>query len=99
MRKACAAIRHPRRASTLALREVREGLGSRVAAVIHLAGHHDFSGEANPLYRTVNVDGMRHPLQALQAVEVERFVYASTILVPAPAMPGMPIDESSRPPR
>ena len=78
-----------------ALREVKERHGTRVAAVVHLAGYYDFSGEANPLYRAVNVDGTRRLLQALQPFEVEQFVYASTILVHAPTTPGVPIDESS----
>ncbi len=78
-----------------ALREVRARYGARIASVIHLAGYYDFSGEPNPLYRTVNVDGTRRLLQALQAFEVAQFVYASTILVHAPTTPGVPIDETS----
>ncbi|MHB1352415.1 MAG: NAD-dependent epimerase/dehydratase family protein [Thiobacillus sp.] len=78
-----------------ALREVKQRHGTHVAAVVHLAGYYDFSGEADPFYRAVNVDGTRRLLQALQAFEVEQFVYASTLLVHAPTTPGVPIDESS----
>lgn len=78
-----------------ACQRLREGYGSRLAAVIHLAAFYDFSGEPDPRYQQVNVDGTRLLLQALQDFEVERFIYASTMLVHAPTRPGVPIDESS----
>ena len=31
--------------------------GSRIASVVHLAAYFDFTGEDNPLYQSVNVDG------------------------------------------
>ncbi len=39
----------------------------RIASVVHLAAFYDFSGEPNPLYEKVNVDGTRHLLRALQS--------------------------------
>lgn len=69
--------------------------GQRIASVIHLAAFYDFSGEPNPLYEEVNVKGTGRLLRALQAFEVEQFVYASTMLVHAPSAPGRPITESS----
>ena len=78
-----------------ALTEVRQRFGARIASVIHLAGYFDFSGEPNPLYDEVNVAGTRRLLEKLQALEVEQFVYASTMLVHAPTEPGMPIDEDA----
>ncbi|HEX6320524.1 MAG TPA: NAD-dependent epimerase/dehydratase family protein [Burkholderiales bacterium] len=69
--------------------------GSRLAAVIHLAAFYDFSGRENPKYEEVNVRGTERLLRALQSFEVERFVYASTMLVHAPGAPGRPIDEDS----
>jgi nucleoside-diphosphate-sugar epimerase len=78
-----------------ALRGLRKEVGARLASVIHLAAYFDFSGEPNPLYQAVNVDGTRHLLDALRAVfQVEQFVYASTMLVLAPARPGERIDET-----
>ena len=77
----------------LALRHLREAFGARIASVIHLVAFFDFSGEDNPLYQSVNVDGTRHLIQALQDFEVEQFVYASTMLVHAPCRPGERIDE------
>jgi nucleoside-diphosphate-sugar epimerase len=78
-----------------ALRVLRKEVGARLASVIHLAAYFDFSGEPNPLYQAVNVDGTRHLLDALRAVfQAEQFVYASTMLVLAPARPGERIDET-----
>lgn len=70
---------------------------TRIASVVHLAAYFDMSGEPNPLYRRVNIDGTRHLLQVLQqqGFEVEQFVYASTMLVHAPTEPGHPIDEAA----
>ncbi|MBU1395404.1 MAG: NAD-dependent epimerase/dehydratase family protein [Gammaproteobacteria bacterium] len=79
-----------------ALREVTSRFGTRIASVVHLAGYFDFSGEPNPLYRQVNVEGTRRLLRKLQALDVEQFIYASTMLVHAPTEPGVPISETSR---
>lgn len=78
-----------------AMRQVKSRYGPRIASVVHLAGYFDFSGEPNPLYRQVNVEGTRRLLHHLQALEVEQFVYASTMLVHAPTEPGVPISEAS----
>jgi nucleoside-diphosphate-sugar epimerase len=77
-----------------ALETFRRDHGDRIASVIHLAAFFDFSGEDNPLYETVNVEGTRLLLRALQDFEVEQFVYSSTMLVHAPGKPGEPIDEN-----
>ncbi|MDO9101764.1 MAG: NAD-dependent epimerase/dehydratase family protein [Candidatus Nitrotoga sp.] len=77
----------------LAMRKFRDAFGSRIASVIHLVAYFDFTGEEKPLYETVNVDGTRHLLRALQDFEVEQFIYASTMLVHAPCRPGEHIDE------
>jgi nucleoside-diphosphate-sugar epimerase len=77
-----------------ALDAFRSAYGPRIASVIHLVAYFDFTGEDNPLYRNVNVDGTRHLLRALQDFDVEQFVYAGTMLVHAPTSPGRPIDES-----
>lgn len=76
-----------------AFAEIRQMVGSRLASVIHLVAFFDFSGEPNPLYEEVNVEGTRRLLSALQGFEVEQFVYASTMLVHAPCRPGERIDE------
>ncbi|AKH18722.1 NAD-dependent epimerase/dehydratase family protein [Sphingomonas sanxanigenens] len=77
-----------------ALAQIRASQGGRVASVIHLAAYFDFTGKEHPLYRSVNVEGTRRLLRALQDFEVEQFVYSSTMLVHAPCAPGEQIDES-----
>ncbi len=64
-----------------ALEKVRSEFGGRIASVVHLAAYYDISGEPNPLYDEINVQGTRRLIEALQAFEVEQFVFASTILV------------------
>ncbi len=78
-----------------ALGKIGEEHGRRVAAVIHLVAFFDFSGEPSPMYRKVNVEGTRNLLNALDGFEVERFIYASTMLVHEPAEPGGRIDEGT----
>ena len=78
-----------------AIRQVREQHGGQIASVLHLAAFFDFSGEDKPQYRSVNVEGSRHLVRALRDVEVEQFVYSSTMLVHRPGRPGERIDEST----
>ncbi len=78
-----------------AIARVRERHGAKVASVIHLAAFFDMTGEPSPLYRSVNVEGTERLLKALrEQLDVEQFVYASTMLVHAPTEPGRPIDEA-----
>ncbi|UYN95532.1 MAG: NAD-dependent epimerase/dehydratase family protein [Enhydrobacter sp.] len=77
-----------------ALNGIRERHGDRIASVIHLAAYFDFTGEDNPLYREVNVEGTRRLLRALQSFPVEQFVYSGTMLVHEACRPGERIDES-----
>lgn len=77
-----------------ALQAFRSAHGARIASVVHLAAYFDFTGEDNPLYQTVNVDGTRRLLRALQGFEVAQFLYPSTMLVHAPCRPGELINEA-----
>jgi len=79
----------------LGLAEIKQQHGHRIASVLHLAAYFDLSGEPNPLYDAVNVDGTRRLLNALHGFDVEQFVYASTMLVHAPTRPGLPIAEDA----
>lgn len=79
-----------------ALEEVRRRYGSRIASVIHLAAYYDVSGEPNPLYDKITVEGTRRLIDALQGFEVEQFIYASTMLVhKATGRPDKRINENS----
>lgn len=79
----------------LALQQCAQEYGEQFAAVIHLAAYFDFTGEPSPLYQAVNVDGTRNLLKALNGYQVERFFYASTMLVHEPGVPGHKITEQS----
>lgn len=78
-----------------ALRFVQATHGTRIASVIHLAGHYDFSGNPSPLYEKVTVEGTEALLLALRRFDVEQFVFVSTVRVHAPTEPGVAIDEAS----
>jgi nucleoside-diphosphate-sugar epimerase len=78
----------------LALHKLRDAFGGHIASVVHLVAYFDFSNADDPRYQSVNIEGTRHLLRALQAFEVEQFVYASTMLVHAPCKPGERINES-----
>lgn len=78
-----------------AMQEIRAAHGDHIAAVIHLAAFFDFSGEKNPLYDKVNVQGTRNLLEALQPFRVDRFIYSGTMLVHRPGSPGLPITEDT----
>lgn len=71
-----------------AVEEVRRRNGDRVASVVHLAAYYDFSGEDSPLYKKVTLEGTDRLLNALQSVELEQFLFASTMLVHAPCEVG-----------
>jgi hypothetical protein len=77
-----------------ALQVFRETYGPHIASVVHLAAYFDFTGKDNPLYQSVNVEGSRRLLRALQDFEVAQFLYPSTMLVHAPCRPCELIDET-----
>lgn len=76
-----------------ALQSFRDAHGAAIASVIHLAAYYDFTGEDDPKYTTLNVDGTRRLLERLQAFDVGQFVYSSTMLVERAGGPDTPIDE------
>ena len=70
--------------------------GRRVASLVHLAAFYDFSGEPSPLYDKVTVEGTARLLEAAKALELEQFVFSSTMLVHRPTLPGDRIDEDDQ---
>ena len=76
-----------------AFEDFRQRYGREIASVVHLAAYFDFTGEDNPLYHTLNVDGTRRLLAALRRFDVEQLVYSGTMLVHEPTTPGHLIDE------
>src|SRR5258708_2900628 len=77
------------------LQAIRTLHGNRLASVIHLAAHYDFSGAPSPLYEKITVRGTQRLLRMLQDFEVEQFIFSSTDLVYAPSTPGQPVTEES----
>lgn len=75
------------------LAAVRERHGGRIASVIHLAAYFDLTGEANPKYEQITVRGTERLLRALQAFDVEQFVFASSMLAHRARRAGELIDE------
>jgi nucleoside-diphosphate-sugar epimerase len=78
-----------------ALKQVEERHGRRVASVVHLAAYYDFSGEPSPLYDELTVEGTRRLLAGLLELEVEQFVFSSSLLVMKPVEEGEKITEKS----
>lgn len=79
-----------------ALEEVRDRHGGVIDSVLHLAAYYDFTGEDNPLYRSLNIEGTRRLLKGLQRFRVNQFVYSGTMLVHKAVAPGQHIDEERR---
>lgn len=82
------------RSVAAALATIRERYGARIASVIHLAAYYDISGEPNPLYDQITVQGTRRLIDGLKSFECEQFVFASTMLIHRPTYRrGARIDE------
>jgi nucleoside-diphosphate-sugar epimerase/uncharacterized membrane protein len=78
-----------------ALQRVRCAHGAKIASVIHLAAYFDLSGEPDPRYQAVTVEGSARLLDALKDFELGQFVFMSTMLVHAPSTHDTRIDEDS----
>jgi nucleoside-diphosphate-sugar epimerase len=76
-----------------ALERVRKHAGGRIASVIHLAAYFDLTGEPNPKYEEITLQGTKRLLEAFNSFKVEQFVFASTMLVHRAAKPGGKVDE------
>jgi nucleoside-diphosphate-sugar epimerase len=76
-----------------ALERVRKHAGDRIASVIHMAAYFDLTGEPNPKYEEITLQGTKRLLEALNSFKVEQFVFASTMLVHRAAKPGGKVDE------
>lgn len=79
-----------------ALEALQELHGDTLVSVVHLAAYYDFSGASSPLYEKVTVQGTARLLRMLRELsfKVEQFIFASTMLVHAPTIPGRPINET-----
>jgi nucleoside-diphosphate-sugar epimerase len=68
--------------------ELRNKHGARLVSVVHLAAYYDFSGEPSPLYEQLTVEGTRRLLEQLKTLQVEQFIFSSSLLVMEPAEVG-----------
>jgi nucleoside-diphosphate-sugar epimerase len=77
------------------LRTVVDHHGRRIASVVHLAAYYSFSGEKSSKYDEVTVEGTRRLLRGLRdnKLDVEQFIFSSTMLVHKPGEPGQFITE------
>ncbi|BCA96617.1 vitamin K epoxide reductase [Legionella antarctica] len=80
---------------SLAFKLFKEKFGNKIAGVIHLAAFFDFTGKESPLYDTINEEGTKKLLEALQDFDVDRFIYSSTMLVQKPSARGERINEQT----
>lgn len=78
---------------TAAVAKLRARNAGRIASFIHLAGYFDLTGEPNQKYYEVNVAGTERLLRALQTLQLEQFLFVSSLLVHAPGRHGEPINE------
>src|SRR5258708_20406630 len=56
------------------LQAIRTLHGNRLASVIHLAAHYDFSGASSPLYNQITAQGPRRLRRMLQFFELSHFI-------------------------
>jgi nucleoside-diphosphate-sugar epimerase len=76
-----------------AIQKIAGEHGRHIASVVHLAAYFDLSGEPDPKYQAVTVEGTRRLLRALRDLEVEQLIFSSTMLVHAAVTPGDRVDE------
>ena len=84
-----------RESTRKAFRFVRDSGGADF--VVHLAAHYDFTGETHPEYWRTNVDGMRNVLEECRALNLKRFVFASSLAACQFPPRGHTLDEHSSP--
>ena len=76
------------------LAKIRKRRRNSIASVIHLAAYFDLTGEPDPRYEQITVRGTERLLRKLQSLEVEQFIFASSMLVHRAARPGQLINEN-----
>lgn len=78
-----------------AVDDVKVKYGHKVASVIHLAAYYSFAEEESPKYDQITVKGTENLLRLLKKLEVEQFIFSSTMLVHRPGEIGEKINEVS----
>ncbi len=65
--------------------------------IIHLAAYFDFTGDENPEYQRVNVDGMRNLLEHCKILRPASLIFASSLAISEFPKTGKALNESSPP--
>ena len=76
-------------------REIATAGGAQV--LFHLAAYYDFAGENRPEYRRTNVEGTRHVLELARTLNLDRFVFASSVAACGFPRPEGPITGATPP--
>lgn len=71
-----------RKIKAMKMEEIDEEL--TIASVVHLAAYCDFTGEPSSLYEDLTVRGTRRLLNHLHSLNVEQFIFTSSLLVMQP---------------
>ena len=66
-----------RESTRTAFQFIRDSGGADL--VVHLAAHYDFTGEDHPEYWRTNVDGLRNVLDECADLNLDRFIFASSV--------------------
>lgn len=78
-----------------AFRQIREKHGNRISSFIHLSAYYNFSGGSWERYEQITIRGTERVLKQLAGFDVEQFVFASSLLVYQPTVPGKKLTEDS----
>ena len=65
--------------------------------VLHLAAHYDFTGENDPEYWRTNVEGLRNVLEECRDLDLERFIFVSSVAACQFPETGRVLNEKSSP--
>lgn len=63
--------------------------------ILHLAAYFDFGNEPHPEYERTNIQGLRNILEACRRLAVQRFIFASSLVVTEFPPPGEVLTEQS----
>jgi nucleoside-diphosphate-sugar epimerase len=77
----------------LAFDYIKKTYGTRLASFIHLAAYYQFSGDPSEIYEKITLEGTIRLLKNAKRLEIDPFVFSSTILLQAPCELGQKISE------
>ncbi len=74
---------------------VKKAYHGKVASIVHLAAYYSFSKADQHLYDQITVQGTRRILEEAKRIDVEQFIFTSTMLVHEPTARGIIQTEAS----